>query len=146
MKNEKNQVKMHFLSKSINESFARTAVSAFVSQLDPTLEEIIEIKTAISEAVTNATVHAYADCVGVITIKVVIVDERTIEITVSDKGCGIEDIDKARQPLFTTCTTGERSGMGITIMESFMDRIKIFSKQGKGTRVVMIKKLSLKRY
>jgi stage II sporulation protein AB (anti-sigma F factor) len=146
MKNDKNQVKMFFLSKSINEGFARTAVSAFVSQLDPTLEEIIEIKTAISEAVTNATVHAYADSVGIIMIKVVIIDDRTVEITVSDKGCGIDDIDRARQPLFTTCTTGERSGMGITIMESFMDRVKIFSKAGKGTRVVMLKKLSLKRY
>jgi stage II sporulation protein AB (anti-sigma F factor) len=146
MKNDKNQVKMFFLSKSINEGFARTEVSAFVSQLDPTLEEIIEIKTAISEAVTNATVHAYADSVGIIMIKVVIIDDRTVEITVSDKGCGIDDIDRARQPLFTTCTTGERSGMGITIMESFMDRVKIFSKAGKGTRVVMLKKLSLKRY
>jgi stage II sporulation protein AB (anti-sigma F factor) len=129
MKNDKNQVKMFFLSKSINEGFARTAVSAFVSQLDPTLEEIIEIKTAISEAVTNATVHAYADSVGIIMIKVVIIDDRTVEITVSDKGCGIDDIDRARQPLFTTCTTGERSGMGITIMESFMDRVKYFPKR-----------------
>lgn len=146
MKNEKNQVKMTFLSKSVNEAFARTAVTAFVAQLDPTLEEVIEIKTAISEAVTNATVHGYADCVGIITIKVVIIDERTVEITVIDKGCGIDDIDKARQPLFTTCTTGERSGMGITIMESFMDKVKIYSKKGKGTRVVMVKRLSLKRY
>lgn len=143
--NKQNRVKMVFPSKSINESYARASVAAFASQLDPTLEEIIEIKTAISEAVTNATVHAYADTVGDITIKVDILDERTIQITVADKGCGILDIDQARQPLYTTCTTGERSGMGITIMESFMDKVRIYSKPQKGTRVVMTKRLSLKK-
>ena len=137
---ETNSFKMEFLSRSANESFARTVVACFAAQLDPTLEEIGDIKTAVSEAVTNCIVHAYPDTIGKIRLRVRILDGDTIEITVRDYGCGIEDVAQARQPMFTTGGE-ERSGMGFTIMESFMDKLTVRSKPGKGTTVVMRRKI-----
>ncbi|NLM83236.1 MAG: anti-sigma F factor [Clostridiales bacterium] len=131
---------MEFLSRSANESFARAVVACFAAQLDPTLEELGDIKTAVSEAVTNCIVHAYPDTIGKIRLRVRILDGDTVEITVKDFGCGIEDVAKARQPMFTTGGE-ERSGMGFTIMESFMDKLIVRSKPGKGTTVVMRRKI-----
>lgn len=136
-----NEMKVMFLSRSANEGFARVAVAAFVAQLDPTIEELTEIKTAVSEAVTNSIVHGYPDKVGRIVICARIKEKGIVEIIISDKGCGIEDIEQAKTPLFTTCTTGERSGMGFTIMETFMDYLKVTSKAGKGTQIKMRKRL-----
>jgi len=133
-----NSMKLDFISKSTNESFARVAVASFVSQLDPTIEELSDIKTAVSEAVTNAIVHGYENAIGIITINVHI-KERTVIIQIKDKGKGIEDVEKARQALFTTKPDMERSGMGFTIMESFMDKLTIKSVVGKGTTVTMKK-------
>ena len=130
-----------FLSRSANEGFARTAAACFAAQLDPTLEEVNDIKTAVSEAVTNAIVHAYPDCLGKITVKLRLYEDHSMEIQVRDKGVGIEDIEQARTPLFTTGNE-ERSGMGFTIMESFMDSLKVRSAPGKGTTVTMKKKIS----
>lgn len=139
-----NNIKIEFLSKSCNEGFSRIAIAALASQLDPTLEEINEIKTAVSEAVTNAIVHAYSDRIGKIYITAKISNQKII-ISVRDKGCGIENIEKAREPLFTTGNENERSGMGFTIMESFMDKISVRSVIGKGTKVTMTKILSPKK-
>lgn len=133
-----NSMKLDFLSKSTNESFARVAVASFVSQLDPTIEELSDIKTAISEAVTNAIVHGYENKVGLITIHVHIID-REVTIQIKDRGNGIEDVKKAREALYTTKPDMERSGMGFTIMESFMDKLSVRSVLGKGTTVTMKK-------
>ena len=130
-------------SRSANESFARVAVSAFVSQLDPTLEELSDIKTAVSEAVTNSIVHAYKNEIGNIYITAEIYENRSIKIRIRDSGCGSDDIPKALEPLFTT-VGGERSGLGFSVMQSFMDYLKVTSKPGKGTTVIMKKSLSLK--
>ena len=138
-----NSIKIEFLSKSANEGFARVAIAAFASQLDPTLEEISEIKTAVSEAVTNCIVHGYRDKIGKIYITAKLNKNKLI-ICVRDKGCGIENIEKAREPLFTTGNENERSGMGFTIMESFMNKINVRSELGKGTKVTMIKILDTK--
>ena len=138
-----NTIKIEFLSKSANEGFARVAIAAFASQLDPTLEQISEIKTAVSEAVTNCIVHGYKDKIGKIYISAKLYSDKIV-ITVRDKGCGIEDIEKAREPLFTTGNENERSGMGFTIMESFMDKIRVSSKTGKGTKVTLTKILNEK--
>ena len=138
-----NCIKFEFLSKSCNEGFSRVAVAAFASQLDPTLEQINEIKTAVSEAVTNAIVHGYSDRIGIIYITAKICSNKLI-ITIRDKGCGIENVDKAREPLFTTGNENERSGMGFTIMESFMDKINVKSVVGKGTKVTLTKVLDVK--
>lgn len=138
-----NCIKIQFLSRSCNEGFARVAVAAAASQLDPTLEEINEIKTAVSEAVTNAIVHGYSDRIGVIYITAKI-SKNKLTVTVRDKGCGIANIDKARQPLFTTGDENERSGMGFTIMESFMDSVKVRSELGRGTKVTLTKVLNIK--
>ncbi len=138
-----NEVSITFPSRSSNESYARAAVAAFAAQLDPTLEEIGDIKTAISEAVTNCIVHAYPDTVGKIYIKLRIFDDNTLEISIRDKGLGIADIERAKTPMYTT--GGEdRSGMGFTIMESFTDNLKIRSKPGRGTTVKMRKKISIR--
>lgn len=138
-----NEVTITFPSRSANEGYARAAVSAFAAQLDPTLEEIGDIKTAVSEAVTNCIVHAYPDCVGKIYIRLRIFDDNTLEISVRDRGLGIPDVEKAKAPMFTT--GGEdRSGMGFTIMESFTDNLKIRSKIGCGTTVTMRKKISMR--
>ena len=135
-----NYITLEFLSRSANEAFARGAVACFAAQLDPTLEELGDIKTAVSEAVTNAIVHAYPDQLGKISIKARILEGNVLELTVRDWGRGIPDVDKARQPLFTTGGE-ERSGMGFTIMESFMDKLSVRSGEGKGTRVVMRRRI-----
>jgi stage II sporulation protein AB (anti-sigma F factor) len=137
-----NMMKTQFISRSANESYARVAVAAFCAQLDPTMEEIADIKTAVSEAVTNSIVHGYSDKLGIITVTAKIYDNRYITVTVKDKGRGIENIAQAMEPLFTTDTTGERSGMGFAIMETLMDKLKVKSTPGKGTTVIMSKILS----
>ena len=136
-----NEVLLEFPSRSSNEGFARAAVACFAAQLDPTLNELEDIKTAVSEAVTNAIVHAYPDSIGKVTIKARICAGNVLELTVKDKGRGIFDVDKAREPMFTTGGE-ERSGMGFTIMESFMDKLTVRSVPGKGTTVTMRKKLA----
>ena len=133
-----NEMKLEFSSKSSNESFARVAVAAFVAQLNPTLEEIADIKTAVSEAVTNAIIHGYESENGIVKIECKML-AKSIEIDISDNGKGIENIDKAREPLYTSKPDIERSGMGFTIMESFMDEVRIESVLGLGTKVVMKK-------
>lgn len=142
----KNIMKLSLPSLSINEGMARAAVAAFCSQLDPSSTEIADIKCAVSEAVTNSIVHGYRDSVGMIYITVKTTETGTVWISIRDKGCGIEDVKKAREPLFTTDKEGERSGLGFTVMESFCDKVKIFSKVGKGTTVVLIKRFSEKRF
>ena len=136
----KNSFSMSFLSRSANEGFARAVVSAFSSQLDPTLEEISDIKTAVSEAVTNCIVHAYDSGVGKIYISAELNDENTIKIRIRDKGKGIENVAQAMEPLFTTLG-GERAGLGFAVMMSFMDSVKVRSTLGKGTSITMVKKL-----
>ena len=136
-----NQVILEFPSRSANEGFLRTAAACFAAQLDPTLEEVNDIKTAVSEAVTNAIVHAYPDTLGKIVVKLRIREDHALEIVVKDWGVGIEDIAQARTPLFTTGGE-ERSGMGFTIMESFMDTLKVRSTPGKGTTVTMLRKIA----
>lgn len=135
-----NFMRTEFFSKSSNEGFARAAVSAFLSQLDPTIEQLAEIKTAVSEAVTNAIVHGYESMSGLVALTCQW-KERLVTITVEDKGCGISDVAMARTPLFTTKPELERSGMGFTVMESFMDSVEVYSKEHSGTKVVMVKKL-----
>lgn len=139
-----NVMKLDFLSKSVNESFARVTVSAFVAQLDPTIDQIADIKTAVSEAVTNAIIHGYENKEGVITIKCKIID-KTIEIQVIDKGKGIENVEMARQALYTSKPDLERSGIGFTIMESFMDELEIESTPMLGTTVIMRKNLEVNK-
>ena len=139
-----NYIKLEFPSKSANEAFARTATAIFASQLDPTLEEINDIKTAVSEAVTNCIVHAYPNEMGIIKIKGTIKGE-VIELNISDRGKGISDINQAVQPLFTTGGS-ERSGMGFTIMDSFMDKMKVRSREGKGTSVILTKRIRSRSY
>ncbi len=138
-----NEMKLEFLSRSSNEAFARVAAAAFVSQLDPTLEELADIKTSVSEAVTNCIIHGYENRDGYIKMSCTLY-ENSVEITVSDQGRGIDDIEMARQPLYTSKPELERSGMGFTVMETFMDEIKIVSEPGMGTTVKMFKKFSLK--
>lgn len=135
-----NSMKLEFISISENEQFARTAVASFVSQLNPTLDEIDDIKTAVSEAVTNAIVHGYPRVVGMVHIHCVL-EDKLVKITVSDNGCGISDINLARTPLYTTVKTGERSGLGFTVMETFMDEISVTSVPNEGTVVTMLKRI-----
>ncbi len=137
-----NEIKVTLPSYSVNESAARAVVSAFVAQLNPTFDELSDIKCAVSEAVTNSTVHGYRDMIGPVLIGVKLYDDRSVRIEVKDKGRGIEDVEVAMQPLFTTDPDGERSGMGFTLIENFMDTLSVRSSPGKGTRVVMKKKLS----
>ena len=134
--NETNYIKLEFPSKSCNEAFARTAAAAFAAQLDPTLEELGDIKTAVSEAVTNAIVHGYPDTLGRIAMRLRIIKGSTLEISIRDWGKGITDVEQAMTPLFSTGGE-ERSGMGFTIMGSFMDKLRVRSSPGKGTTVVM---------
>lgn len=133
-----NKMKLEILSKSENESFARIAVASFASQLDPTIEQISEIKTAVSEAVTNSIIHGYENQKGIIKIECIL-SEKSIEILIIDNGKGIKDIEKAREPLYTTKPELERSGMGFTIMESFMDELSIESIEQVGTKIRMKK-------
>ena len=139
-----NQIRLSFPSRSANEGFARVAAAAFAAQLDPTVEEISEIKTAVSEAVTNAIVHGYGDKLGTITLLGRLYEGGRLILTVKDKGKGIEDVEQAMEPLFTTGNAEERSGMGFTIMETFMDRVKVRSAPGKGTTVTFTKQISRK--
>ena len=136
MRKSLNELTLEFPSHSSNESFARTAVACFAAQMDPTLNELEDIKTSVSEAVTNAIVHAYPDTIGRVQLRVRICEGNVLEITVKDRGRGIPDVDKAREPMFTTGGE-ERSGMGFTIMESFMDKLRVRSRPGRGTTVVM---------
>ena len=136
-----NTATIEFLSRSSNEGFARTAAACFAAQLDPTLEEVNDIKTAVSEAVTNAIIHGYPDRIGKIVLKMRRREDRTLEIVVRDWGVGIADVEQARTPLFTTGGQ-ERSGMGFTIMESFMDSLKVRSAPGKGTTVILRRQIS----
>ncbi|MDR1116657.1 MAG: anti-sigma F factor [Oscillospiraceae bacterium] len=136
-----NEIKMTFPSRSVNERYARVAVAAFAAQLDPTLDEINDIKTVISEAVTNSIVHAYPDSIGDILILARIYPNGIFEMTITDKGIGIEDIERARQPMFTT-GGDDRSGMGFTIMESFTDKLTVHKRRGGGTIVKMKKQFS----
>ena len=136
-----NEVTLEFVSRSSNEAFARSAVACFAAQLDPTLNELEDIKTSVSEAVTNAIVHAYPEELGKVQLKVRICPGNLLEIMVRDRGRGIPDVEKARQPMFTT-GGAERSGMGFTIMESFMDHLSVRSTAGRGTTVVMKKRLA----
>jgi len=140
---ETNSATVKFLSRSANEGFARASAAAFAAQLDPTLDELGDIKTAVSEAVTNCIVHAYPDSIGTITMKMRIFEDNSLEITVKDAGVGIPDIEKALTPLFTT-GGDDRSGMGFTIMDSFMDKLKVKSAQGRGTSVTMRRKISVR--
>lgn len=140
---EINIVKFEFPSKSCNEAFARSAVACLASQLDPTLDELGDIKTAVSEAVTNCIVHAYPDTLGKISIRARLFHDNSIEIKIKDWGRGIPDIEQARQPMFTTGGE-ERSGMGFTIMESFTDTLRVNSKPGRGTTVTMRRKIAVK--
>ena len=140
-KNALNEVTLTFPSRSSNECFARSAAACFAAQMDPTLNELEDIKTAVSEAVTNAIVHGYPDAIGTVTLKLRVCPGNILELTVKDKGRGIPDVEKARQPMFTTGGE-ERSGMGFTIMESFMDQLLVRSVTGRGTTVTMKKKLA----
>ena len=139
-----NEMKMTLDSKSINEGFARVAVSAFVASLDPNIEELTDIKTAVSEAVTNCVVHGYAEKEGKIYITVSIYEKDLVRIKIRDKGVGIEDIERAMEPLFTTAG-GERAGLGFAVMESFTDKVRVKSAPGKGTTVVLEKRIRGKR-
>ncbi|MEG0771412.1 MAG: anti-sigma F factor [Clostridia bacterium] len=141
-----NEVNIKIMSRSSNESFARTALAAFISQLDPTIDEISDIKTAVSEAVTNSIVHGYKDKVGYIFITAKLYDDGKVYVKIRDKGCGIENIEQAMEPLFTSSDTGDRAGMGFSIMEAFMDKIKVKSVVGKGTTVTLQKVLELREF
>lgn len=143
-KNIKNKIKLKFPAISQNEMLSRMVVSSFASQLNPLVDDISDIKTAVSEAVTNAIVHGYKDKKGDVELECRIYEERILYICIKDKGCGIEDIDKAREPLFTTGADEERAGLGFSIMESFMDKLYVKSRVGKGTTVVMVKRLKEK--
>ena len=136
-----NKFSMNILSRSANEGFARATVAAFAAQLDPTLEEINDIKTAVSEAVTNCIVHAYREKLGKIYISGEITNTNIIKIKIRDNGCGIENVEKAMEPLFTT-VGGERAGLGFAVMQSFMDSVRVRTRMGKGTTVTLTKKIA----
>lgn len=137
----KNEMRLVIPSNSANESFARSTVAAFMAQLDPTIEEMTDIKTAVSEAVTNCIVHAYRDTIGKIWIEAKIYDDGRISVQIKDKGCGIPDVAKAREPLFTTGGS-ERAGLGFAVMESFTDKLTVRSTVGKGTTVTLEKRVA----
>ena len=132
-----NLMRVSFPSRSVNESLSRSLAAAFVALADPTVEELCDIKTAVSEAVTNAIVHGYRDTLGVVYITAALYPGGRFIITIRDRGCGIADIQKAREPLFTTCETGERAGLGFAVMEALMDKVKVRSRLGEGTIVTM---------
>lgn len=141
MKKYQNRFVLETEAKSANEAFSRMVMAAFVSQLDPTVDAVADVKTAVSEAVTNCIVHAYKNCGGRIILAASFDEKRMLTVTVKDKGCGIENVEKALEPLYTTDTSGERSGMGFAIMASFMDKLTVRSKPGAGTKVTMKKQL-----
>ncbi len=134
-----NEMRIRIPSLSVNEGLARSAVAAFCAQLDPSATEIADVKCAVSEAVTNCIVHAYRDTIGTIYINIKLLEGRLVRVEIKDKGCGIEDVKTARQPLFTTDAANERSGMGFTVMESFCDSVRVRSKEGRGTTVTLLK-------
>lgn len=136
-----NEMRMDFLSCPANEAFARMVISAFVLPLNPTLEQLGDIKTSVSEAVTNAVVHGYGEKQGTIRMKAVVTEAGELMVEVIDNGCGIRDVRQAMQPFFTTMEDSERSGMGFTVMESFMDRVQVLSEPGRGTTVRMTKQI-----
>ncbi|HIZ56544.1 MAG TPA: anti-sigma F factor [Firmicutes bacterium] len=136
-----NEVKITLPSYSANEGFARVAAAGFFAQMDPTVEEIADIKTAVSEAVTNCIVHGYQDRIGMIHIHAQMFEGGLIKIKIKDKGCGIPDIKLAMEPMYTTCQTGERAGLGFAVMESFMDKVRVYSAVGRGTTVVLTKRI-----
>lgn len=138
-----NYIKLEFPARSVNEGFARAAAAAFAAQMDPTMEELGDIRTAVSEAVTNAIVHAYPSEIGTVTMRLRILEGNVLELMVRDRGVGIPDVKKAMEPMFSTGGE-ERSGMGFTIMGSFMDGLRVRSAPGKGTTVTMSKKISVK--
>lgn len=138
-----NEVRLSFPSISSNEAFARAAASSFCAQLNPTYDELSDVKCAISEAVTNAVVHGYRDALGEVTLIMKLTDDRVFRAEIRDKGCGIPNVEEAMRPLYTTDAENERSGMGFTIIENFMDTLRVVSAVGKGTRVIMTKKLSM---
>ncbi len=142
--NVKNEMKLCFKSISENEGFARTAVCGFCAMLDPNIEEISDIRTAVSEAVTNCIVHAYRGTIGTIEITAKILAGNELYIKIKDKGCGIPDIEKAMEPLYTTAACEERAGLGFAVMESFMDSLKVKSAVGRGTSVTMRKKIGVR--
>ena len=137
-----NEIKCTFLSKSENEALARSIISGFILPLDPDVEELADIRCAVSEAVTNCIVHAYRGTVGMVTLTAKCYEDRTLRITIADRGCGIEDVAKARMPLFTTCPDEDRCGMGFSIMESFSDKLSVVSSPARGTRVTLTRRLS----
>lgn len=136
-----NKVKIEFLAKSKNESFARVSVAAFVAGLDPTIDELTDIKTAVSEAVTNAIIHGYRNDESKVVAIEVIIENRDVTVIVEDKGVGIKNIEEAKEPLYTSRPELERSGMGFTVMETFMDKLEVISSSGNGTKVIMNKKI-----
>ncbi len=138
-----NEMQITFPSRSANEGFARAAVAAFAAQLDPTVDELAELRTAVSEAVTNAIVHAYPETIGTVTLTVQLFENGRIRVRVRDRGCGIDDIDRAMEPLFTTGGE-ERSGLGFSVMQSFTDRLRVRSVPGRGTTVTMEKYIALR--
>lgn len=140
-----NEMRVQFSSRSVNESFARVTVASFIAQLDPTLDELADIKTAVSEAVTNCIVHGYQNDIGTIYITVKIYENSRVNVAIRDRGCGIEDVRQAMEPMFTTSKGGERAGLGFTVMQSFMDKLRVRSRSGYGTTVVMEKQLSRKQ-
>lgn len=137
-----NELRLTLPALSVNEAVARALVGAFCAQLNPTLEEIADLKCAVSEAVTNCIVHGYREAGGPIYISIALFEDRSITVTIRDRGCGIPDVSLARQPLYTTNTDGERSGMGFSVMETFTDRLTVRSRVGSGTGVIMKKRLS----
>lgn len=139
-----NEIKLTVEGRSCNEAFARSAVASFLAVLDPNIEEISDIKTAVSEAVTNCIVHGYREEIGNIYIRVRIFEEARVSISIRDKGCGIPDVKKAMEPLFTTCENGERAGLGFSIMGSFMDKLRVRSRLGAGTTVTLEKTIRSK--
>jgi len=141
--NHINETRCTFPSNSSNEAFARAVAAAFCAQMNPTYDELSDIKCAVSEAVTNAIVHGYRDSIGEVQLILKMTDDRVFKAEIRDKGCGIADVEEAMRPLFTTDPENERSGMGFTIIENFMDSLRVVSTEGKGTRVIMTKKLSM---
>lgn len=139
-----NSVKLTFASRSVNEGFARAVVAAFLVPLDPTVPQMADLKTAVSEAVTNCIVHAYPESIGPVTLTAVLYEGGLVRITVSDRGVGIADVEQAMQPMYTTGNPEERAGLGFAVMQSFMDKVKVSSTPGRGTRVTLSKRLDSK--
>lgn len=137
-----NMTKIQFDSLSINEAYARGVTAAFLARYDPTVPQLADLKTAVSEAVTNCIVHAYPDQIGPVSMSIAIYPDREVRITIVDKGIGIPNVEQAMQPLFTTGNPEERSGLGFAVMQSFMDKVKVTSRPGRGTKVVLIKRLA----